>query len=528
MSLPPPDGRLRASVVVPARDEEALIGRCIRSLALQTGLGSGEYEVLLVLDGCTDATGDRALEAASEHPDLRLYLLEGPGLGAGHARRRGMEEACERLFSLGRYGALIASTDADTVVSPDWLGRQLSAAADGARAIGGRIELLDEEGASETVRSWRDLRGRARHLELLERGDLGSGSRVEHWQFSGASMSLTAEAYREVGGMEPLSSLEDEQLESSLQRCNIPIQRPLDVRVSTSPRLVGRASRGLAKDLSLASWLQDNTYSRPPEISADRRIAASVIAPANGNGATTGPPEVRGVDLELIPVPTQGTGAPLAAEFGPVRGRGDALWRGLSRAEGDLAVLLPDLSAASLAAIPTLVAPLLERDGLELVKGYSPAGASEASRLVGQPLIHLHHPELAGLVDPLYPFVAARLPLLESLPFPVGAGVDASLLLDAARLRGTNSVAQAALPQLPAPVRASTQDAHSVIAAFLSRSRGGSPEPASPSTLAVPDPGGAGFDYYRTQTEERPPVDSLSRTDGLHYPAPLYPDPTKS
>lgn len=71
-----------------------------------------------------------------------------------------------------------------------------------------------------------------------------------HWQFSGASTSLTAETYREVGGLEPVTALEDEALEGVLRRRGIPIDCLLSVRVTTSARLVGRAERGLAHDLA--------------------------------------------------------------------------------------------------------------------------------------------------------------------------------------------------------------------------------------------------------------------------------------
>ena len=57
---------LRACVVVPARDEQELIGACISALAAQDGLARDEYEILLVLDRCTDATEARARAAAGD------------------------------------------------------------------------------------------------------------------------------------------------------------------------------------------------------------------------------------------------------------------------------------------------------------------------------------------------------------------------------------------------------------------------------------------------------------------------------
>jgi glucosyl-3-phosphoglycerate synthase len=248
MTLPPPESALTACVVVPARNEEALIGSCLEALATQTGVGSFEYEVLLILDRCTDETEARARETAVDHPRLRLHLLAGPGEGSGPTRQVGMDAACARLLRVGRPEGLIACTDADTVVAPDWLTAQLRAVSRGARAIGGRIELADDGSLPESV--WRRYaeQGRRRHERLLS--GPGPKGETQHWQFSGASLTLTAAVYREIGGLEPLPALEDEGLERVLLEHRIPIERLLSVRVTTSPRLVGRAGRGLSYDLA--------------------------------------------------------------------------------------------------------------------------------------------------------------------------------------------------------------------------------------------------------------------------------------
>jgi glucosyl-3-phosphoglycerate synthase len=266
MKLSPPDPALRACVVVPARNEEDLIATSLRALAAQTGIEPYEYEVLLVLDGCTDATAERSREVAAAHPLLRLHLINGPGMGSGHARRAGMDAACDRLNGLGRPEGLIASTDADTVVAHDWLSAQLAATERGARAIGGRIELGPGTLPQAVVR-WHSERGRSRHQKLLADPDrLGA---AEHWQFSGASLALTAETYARVGGLEPRATLEDEGLEQILRKERIPIERLLSVRAITSSRLEGRASQGLAYDLATAASRLDDA-SRP-EFSSDSR-----------------------------------------------------------------------------------------------------------------------------------------------------------------------------------------------------------------------------------------------------------------
>ena len=253
--IAPPSGRLRASVVVPARNEELWIPRCLHALARQTAVRPDEYEVLLVLDDCTDATAERAREVADDHPLLRLHFLYGPGRSCGHARSIGMETACERLLGLGRPAGLVASTDADSVVAPDWLAAQLKAVEEGSRAIGGRI-VLENDGAAlpPKTRRWHAADGLRRHREILDRLETHpEEGRAEHWQFSGASLALTAGTYREVGGLDPKASPEDEHLEAVLRKGGVPIDRLLCVRVTTSTRLTGRAEHGLARDLANAS-----------------------------------------------------------------------------------------------------------------------------------------------------------------------------------------------------------------------------------------------------------------------------------
>ncbi len=248
MTLPAPSPDLRACVVVPARDEEELVSACLQALAAQEDVGHQEYEVLLVLDACADSTEARALEVATVNPALRLYFLDGPGIGSGHARRVGMDAACARLNSSGRPDGLIASTDADTIVASDWLSAQLDAVASGAKAIGGRIDLPVDGSVPQHLLDWHAERGRRRLHKLLSEPD--RVGRTEHWQFSGASLAITAEVYGEVGGLEPLPVLEDEGLERVLVQHGIPVERLRSVRAMTSGRLVGRAGRGLAHDLS--------------------------------------------------------------------------------------------------------------------------------------------------------------------------------------------------------------------------------------------------------------------------------------
>ena len=204
-----------------------------------------------MLDRCTDGTERRAREVAAAHPEMRLYAVEGPGAGSGRARRVGMEAACRRLLDVGGAGGLICSTDADTAVAPDWIAAQLEAVGRGAAAIGGRIDLADAGTLPPGVLRWHAENSRLRYQRLLSNPE--RAGMKEHWQFSGASLALTAGSYRKVGGLRPLEALEDEHLEEVLSENGVPIERLLSVRVTTSPRLEGRASRGLSHDLARAA-----------------------------------------------------------------------------------------------------------------------------------------------------------------------------------------------------------------------------------------------------------------------------------
>lgn len=266
---PAPHPDLRAAIVVPARDEAELIADCVHALARQRGVGPHEYELLLVLDACVDQTHERARRAAADHPGLTLHPLTGHGRGAGHARRLGMELASARLHQVGRPCGLVASTDADSVVDPDWLRTQLELVARGARAIGGRIDIKARDLAALAPAA---VAKRELSLLLRRRRALATGlarGRQDHGHFSGASLALTAEAYEHVGGLEPLVALEDEALERALTVHGVPIVRPDSVRVLTSGRLVGRAPLGLAHDLRLASGACESWTS---ESSATSRV----------------------------------------------------------------------------------------------------------------------------------------------------------------------------------------------------------------------------------------------------------------
>jgi glucosyl-3-phosphoglycerate synthase len=468
-----------AVVVIPARDEEARISACLRALGEQT-TGVDAFEVIVVLDVCSDQTGEVAAAAAADH-NLTLTLLDGPGLGTGPARRIGMDAACRRLHELGRPAGLLATTDADTRPAPDWLARQLSHRDHGATVIAGLVELdpAESDALPATVRAQRE-RDAAARLRLVHRDDPDAA----HHHFAGASLSMTAAAYCSVGGLEPLPALEDEAFAARLLAHRIPILRAPDVRVTTSARTEGRAQRGLSVDLAVSRWMATRRYHARQfplaELAAAKSAAAtvSVIIPVKECAATiasildraVGPARAAGLVDELLVVDANsgdGTAAIaerhgarvlqqdcLVPELGPAAGKGDAMWRALQSSSGDIVCFMDgDTADPHPAHLLGLLGPLLLDDTIEMVKGtferpfqvnghQVPHEGGRVTELMARPLINMHFPSLAGFSQPLAGEFAARRPLLEEVAFPVGYGVETATLIDALHARGLNALAE--------------------------------------------------------------------------------------
>jgi glycosyl transferase family 2 len=100
------------SVLIPARNEEAHIGKAVSAVLENQNC---EIELLVLDDHSTDATP--AILAAVRDP--RLRVLNAPGLPPGWS---GKQHACAMLAREARHG-LMVFVDADVVLAPDALSR---------------------------------------------------------------------------------------------------------------------------------------------------------------------------------------------------------------------------------------------------------------------------------------------------------------------------------------------------------------------------------------------------------------------
>jgi cellulose synthase/poly-beta-1,6-N-acetylglucosamine synthase-like glycosyltransferase len=120
-------GKIRFLVLVPAHNEEPVIGRCLEAIASDRRPGD---QVLVVADRCTDATATIARHFGSRV--LERGLGEEPGRAA--ARQAGLEHA-RRL----EWDAVVM-LDADSVIEPGFFRACEQGLLSGAGAIQGRSE----------------------------------------------------------------------------------------------------------------------------------------------------------------------------------------------------------------------------------------------------------------------------------------------------------------------------------------------------------------------------------------------------
>ena len=135
-------------------------------------------------------------------------------------------------------------------------------------------------------------------------------------------------------------------------------------------------------------------------------------------------------------------------------GKGENLWKALHVSSGDIICYLDgDISNFHPGFVTGLVGPLLTDPTIDYVKAFyerplaygdesHSTGGGRVSEILIRPLISLFYPELGGILQPLSGEYAARRETLESLPFPVGYGVEMAHLIDLARAGKIHRIAQ--------------------------------------------------------------------------------------
>jgi glucosyl-3-phosphoglycerate synthase len=137
------------------------------------------------------------------------------------------------------------------------------------------------------------------------------------------------------------------------------------------------------------------------------------------------------------------------------RGKGENLWKALYVTKGDIIVYLDaDIKNIHHRFAYALVGPLLTHDHLKYSKAFydrpiaigkskiRPTGGGRVTELVIRPLFSLFFPELTQIIQPLSGEYAGYREIFEKIPFPIGYGVETSMILDICENWGLDVIAQ--------------------------------------------------------------------------------------
>lgn len=234
----------------------------------------------------------------------------------------------------------------------------------------------------------------------------------------------------------------------------------------------------------MEEWFHRNTHhwaawDLEDLVAAKATTRVSLVVPARNEAATVGAviSRVRGalVDTvrlldEIVVIDSDSTDdtfavardagarvhrtADIRPDLGWRPGKGEAMWKAQFVTSGDLLVFMDaDLIDWDTHFVPGLLAPLLTRPEVDLVKGFYErpfvrAGDVQAfeggrvTELVARPLIALLFPELGGVVQPLAGEWAIRRSVFAGLSVPTGYAVELAALVDVSRSRGIDAIAQ--------------------------------------------------------------------------------------
>lgn len=266
-------------VCVPARNEARRLPTLIDALAAQNHPG------LIAIAVCINNTTDGSVEivqAAAERwrgrLDIALDVKEfpAPRAHAGAARRAAMDAGLARVGGAG--GGVLLTTDADARPPQTWISANLAAVAAGAGVVGGRLVIDEAEDLPRSVvelqQLWDAYWAAVRDIEDdLDPSAIDPSPR--HGDHTGASLAITAEAYRLAGGVPEWPTGEDRGLVIAAQAHGARLVHPLSVWTRVSPRLVGRATDGMAAHMArLFTQTRDADPVLAPDLSHWRQRAA--------------------------------------------------------------------------------------------------------------------------------------------------------------------------------------------------------------------------------------------------------------
>jgi glucosyl-3-phosphoglycerate synthase len=217
---------------------------------------------------------------------------------------------------------------------------------------------------------------------------------------------------------------------------------------------VSLAERKRELGLSISILLTCSRITQGVRTSIDAIRSLGEQAPLADQIAVIAASPSRGMDA-VCPGVEVYCGGDLMIEYGPLLGKGDAMWRGLSVAHGDL-VAYADVGAPALEphVVCRVLGPLLSFPRVRFAKAAyerprwgardvaEPEVGEALAELMVRPLLNLHYPELSGFLQPLSGEFAAPRELFCSIPFFTGHTPEVTLMIDLLHEVGLDAMAQ--------------------------------------------------------------------------------------
>ncbi|MEX1827115.1 glycosyltransferase family 2 protein [Luteibacter sp. CQ10] len=291
----------RCTVAIPVRNEAERIHSCLGALHDQR-LPTDGFELLLVLNGCTDASWHRALDVLSHwRRPWRMVECVLP-MGLDHA---GGARAAALGMALERGTPAVLTTDADSLVGPDWVALNL-AALDHGDVVAGDVDIRDDERLALPAHLIERQRLEATYGALLDEIEaccdpLDHDPWPNHRTRSGASLGFRADALRRLPSLPAPPCGEDRALVAALAAHGARIRHDTRIRVGTSPRLAGRARGGMADTLRYRIRRQNARCDPMLEAAHRLVVRASLRARARTVFESGMPPHHLAVHLGLVP-----------------------------------------------------------------------------------------------------------------------------------------------------------------------------------------------------------------------------------
>ena len=246
--------RYDVAIAVPARDEAQSITACLAAIDAAAGRAAAWLDTLVVVVSANNCADDTVAIAKAFRPQAFRLVVDAVVLPADRAHAGGARRAALDLAArLLPAGGVLATTDADSAVAPDWLAALLAEFVRGADAVAGAITLAPAERAQLPPLPGRDAEWQlAERLAILEAllDPLAHDPSPRHIWAWGANFALSVAAYATIGGLPVVPLAEDRALADVLLRHDLRLRRSTAPLVYTSARIVGRAPGGFADLIS--------------------------------------------------------------------------------------------------------------------------------------------------------------------------------------------------------------------------------------------------------------------------------------